>query len=281
MRTYPYLCRGFTASIIALLIALAFSPSIFANTQQEILEGKQVELTTEICGLPGKKPQTVQLTQEQADEVDRLFDEIKIKMDNTASREETVEMFNKAIVELDKYGLLSGLNVEQAQRLVTGKNQNLRTGKLFDKLISNPLFQYSIDNIFCLIAGNNIDIVFVSVWGLLLYRLALIINDSAYSGLLVDLVTWIIDYYNPICIGRILWYSPRSTGWVVTVGVMGKKSWDGQLIGTLPYPFYPLMRAGVRGFTGYKILFDEPDKYKYLYLGTALTVGIDSIPLES
>ena len=209
MRTHPLINRGVTVSVIALLVALAFTPSIHADmeknaaisttfgafgtlsgyvndTNKDPIDGALVrvhfhgtyeedytdssgyyhvtnipicwcmknctaskegyitewvllsiggnetydfvlerddsglaEFTTEVCGLPGQEPQTVQLTQEQADEVDRLFEDIRTQLDMVETREEAVEIFNEAIVELDRYGLLGGMSVKQAQKLIS------------------------------------------------------------------------------------------------------------------------------------------------------------------
>ncbi len=112
-------------AIILLFIGFAVAPSINAN----ISKGALVEFTTEICGLKGGK-QTVKLTQEEADEVERLFDSIREQLDATETREEAEEIFKEAVVELDKYGLLGGLSVKQAQRLVTDGYQYSRFIKL-------------------------------------------------------------------------------------------------------------------------------------------------------
>ena len=86
--------------VILLFIGLAFAPSIHANVSKEM-----VEFTTEICGLNGGK-QTVKLTQEEAEEVIQLFSSIEEQLNNTNSMEEAVEIFDEAIVELDRYGAL-------------------------------------------------------------------------------------------------------------------------------------------------------------------------------
>ena len=91
--------------VIFLFLSVTTAPSLQADTQP-ILEGEMVEFTTEIYGLPGKEPQTVQLTQREAEAVDKLFEDIRTQLENVETREEAVEIFNEAIVELDRYGLL-------------------------------------------------------------------------------------------------------------------------------------------------------------------------------
>jgi len=108
--------KGLVVTVILLFIGLAFAPSINANVSKTSIDSELVEITTEICGLNGGK-HTVSLSKEDADEVDRLFDSIKEKLDKVETREESEEIFKEAVVELDKYGLLGGLSVKQAQRI--------------------------------------------------------------------------------------------------------------------------------------------------------------------
>jgi len=154
-------------SIVILFIGLALAPSIHANTNKEALGGELVEITTEVCGINGQK-HTVQLTQQEADELDALFDSIKARLDNTESRDEAVEIFNEAIVELDKYGLLGGLSVKQAQKLVTGPYQNPRAMDILDKLDNRYLKTLDEnENRFCLIAGKTDVTTIVGIFKLI------------------------------------------------------------------------------------------------------------------
>ena len=79
--------KGLAVAVILLFIGLAFAPSINANLGKE----KLVEFTTEICGLNDGK-QTVKLTQQQANEVEAMFNSIREKLNNTQSREEAEEI---------------------------------------------------------------------------------------------------------------------------------------------------------------------------------------------
>ena len=70
-----------------------------------------------------------------------IFDDIKERLSNVASYDEAFIIFNDAVVALDKYGLLGGLSVKLAQRLVTGN--------IIEKNIKG-LDEF--DNAFCLVA---------------------------------------------------------------------------------------------------------------------------------
>jgi hypothetical protein len=96
----------------------------------------------------------VQLTQKEAEEVDRLLENVRLELNKSTSREEAVEIFNEAILELDKYGLLGGLSVKQAQRLVTGDYQDKRIVQLVEKTY-DKIQTDNYSNFFCLIAGES------------------------------------------------------------------------------------------------------------------------------
>jgi len=145
--------------VIVLFLGVAFAPSINANISKTSIDSELVEITTEVCGLNGGK-QTVELTQEEAAEVEALFDSIRAQLNETETREEAEEVFKEAVVELDKYGLLGGLSIEQAQKLVTGGYQNSRVIKALEKLYGRN--QDSLDddaNVLCLIAGNTSETI--------------------------------------------------------------------------------------------------------------------------
>ena len=142
--------------VIFLFIGVAFAPSINFNVVKASNDNDLIEVTTQACGIKGFGNTTVKLTKQQAGEVEHLFDTIKSRLDNTTSREETINIFNETIVELDKYGLLGDLSVEKAQRLVTGRYQNLQ--KLPD--IFSSTFLVTLDdneNRNCLITGKTTE----------------------------------------------------------------------------------------------------------------------------
>jgi len=96
-------------SIIAVaIIVLASFSSVVGKVSSD---DELVELDVEFCGL-GKK-HTVSLTQQEADEVEFLFDKIHEQLNEVETRDEAEVIFKDAIVELDEYGLLGDLSVKQ------------------------------------------------------------------------------------------------------------------------------------------------------------------------
>ena len=73
--------KGLAVAVILLFIGVAFAPSINAS----VVKDELVEFDVEFCGL-GKKHK-VKLTQQEADEVELLFDDIKEQLDNVSSSE--------------------------------------------------------------------------------------------------------------------------------------------------------------------------------------------------
>ena len=113
--------KSLAVAVILLFVGVAFAPSINANVSKASVDSELVEITVEISGIYGIKPHTVLLTQEDAEEVEKLIDDIDRRLDNVETREETVEIFNEAVVELDKYGLLGGLSIKQAKKVIYSK----------------------------------------------------------------------------------------------------------------------------------------------------------------
>lgn len=123
--------KSLAVGVILLFIGLAFIPSINANIS---LDNRLVEITTEICGIDGIEPNTVRLTKQESKEVEQLIDSIKAKLDKAKTRGDTVEIFNDAIIEFDKYGLLGGLSVEKIQRLIIKPYMNSRMFNIINNL---------------------------------------------------------------------------------------------------------------------------------------------------
>ena len=268
---------------ILLFIGLAFAPSIHANVSKEM-----VEFTTEVCGLDGGK-HTVKLTREEAEEVDALFKSIRERLNETETREEAEEIFKEAVVGLDKYGLLGGLSIKQAQRLVTGGYQDSRIMRFLRKIYSRDIGFFENRNWFCLINGKTRNTYFTRMFlpRVLFFFPISIMNKILFGSITQCPLTGFISY-NP------------SNGWVYTSGLNGVKSWDGDFWGNLPvffifrfyedthylileifftkfFPETPIgggRPIGVVGFSGIKIIDTNCSKLTYYYLGFALRVGI-------
>ena len=294
--------------VILLFIGVAFGPSINATISKEM-----VEITTEVCGLNGEK-QTVKLTNEQVEEVEVLFDSIREQLNATETREEAEEIFRKAVVELDRYGLLGGLSVEQTQRLVTGGYQNPRMMNIMENMINSGQ-EDNTSNVCCLVAGRTDNTLFVSprmrffypildhwVFGGSYPLMELILefaNDQVkfmalmiftlLRAMQVQWVEYVLLLYqeNPLprrCLmylGNDLSEDIPASGWINTYGINGKVGWEGDFYGTLPWGCFLIYKwcPAVDGFRGFQLYTDKFQE-EHFYLGSARWVKIGSHPLN-
>jgi len=207
-------------SIIAVVIIVLSS---FSSVVGKVsLDEELVEFDVELSGL-GKK-HTVSLTQQEADEVELFFDEIQSKLEDVESREEAEEIFKDAVVELDKYGLLGGLSVKQAHRLVTFPYQRFQNNKFLQRIVNADKLDDN-ENFYCSIFGDITEARFYRIpFFLLLYPLTKIIPLKLFSSISIGYYTWYVVGPN----------EPHpSEGQVWTNGTNGNIQWDGLLRGDI------------------------------------------------
>ncbi len=281
--------NGLIVGVILLFIgvgiqpAFAIAPNINANISKEM-----VEITTEICGLNGNK-QTVKLSREDADEIILLFTSIEEQLNNTNSVEEAVEIFDKAILELDRFGVLpTGMSVKEMQKLVTGRYKNPIMMMVFDEIKSIQQQPFDNDeNFLCLIAGTLLGgTLFLSLWNDLFYKaiisvavyFSFILFELIFLFIPIILVTAMIDIINPICMGRYIYFSEseKPQGIVASFGLNGLKVWRNKLTGLIYHWF--LQYVGTVGFVGLKLqLLNYKDVTLSLFLGFSPWVKIKEV----
>jgi len=299
--------KTLAVAVILLFLGVAFVPSINANVSKVTLEDELVEFTIEICGIPEKK-NTVKLTREQADEVEALFNSIKERLDKVETREETVEIFNEAVVELDKYGLLGGLSVRQAKQIVTENYENHKLMRLLKTIYQK--YKGTIDenkNLLCFIVGatngtnfdSQLELFFARILVLLGCFGPIFFNSRFPLYTIFILEYFLLDFFNsfnPMAVASRInlggewgggWHPEfvdfYAHGWIVTTGLLGTQRYEGMMQGGLPlygsgtisngyiYRFFP----GVLGFTGLHIY--NPIQAKHFYLGSALWVNFEDV----
>ena len=255
--------KGLAVAVILLFIGVAFAPSINAS----VVDDELVEFDVEFSGL-GKKHR-VQLTQQEADEVELLFDDIEQRLSEVETREEAELIFKDAIVELDKYGLLGGLSIKQAQQLIVGSNVRQNLLKRIDRIDRNIL-DWTSANYFCLVTGhlssiatqrlllrrceifldntynviselNNWDLI--QLWWTLMEILYVIQSTSMAFSKIADFI-FPISFLKTICAGGRIWYIDMSSdvfssqGSVTSYGLSGLKLWGGSLWGVASTRLY-------------------------------------------
>ncbi len=237
--------KALVIGVLVLFTGVALIPPINANISKDY-----VDLTTEFYGL-GRK-HNVQLTSDEAEELDVFFDNIRVRLDNAESEDETIQIFNEGIKELERYGLLGDMSVKQVQRLIIGRYQKPRL---------NPLSLDENENSNCLIMGKTdhtwVDALPVRTIIALLRLLTPIINKHLLPFLTVFLfisiaITHVADDIRPLFLdAHIGWYTNGGEGWVWTKGDNDIVSWNGTLLGQIETEIWNL--TGIVGFMGIKI----------------------------
>ena len=274
-----YIKKILAVTLILLCVIFAFIPNIHAGISKK----SDLVVKTEICGLPNMNPQTVRLTEGDAFEVEKLFEEINLKFVKIASIEDAVEIFNEAIVGLNKYNLLGGLNIEQAKNLVTRRLQNS-------------------GNELCLVVGRTSETVTygpgITVLTQIIQKLPLTLVRELFMRFLF--FYYALNVYRPfnffglghtICIGRYVVDEVSGNrhqpgyGWLITFGLNGKQNWSDSMYGNLSMSrfersFFGLGRdidyPGIAGFLGLKINLEWLET-NWFYFGSALQVEIREV----
>jgi len=273
--------KGLVVSVILLFIGVAVAPSINFNVVKASNDNDLVEVTPQACGIKRFGNTTVKLTKEQYQNLELYLADFRARLNQTTTREEAVPIFNDAVVELDKYGLLpKGMNVENAKRFLAMINQEYGN---FEKLNIFSKFSQassSINNIFCFVV-LHITTGWISEWGLsevsvmsliLLYVIldmlvsynpgnfpgvAFLVSlldrmiSSPFAGLLVNL-SWIYNAYSPLKF------------WMILKGYIDE-FWS---IGLLGYRHSNSGADNVIGFKGLRIILPT----ETYYFGHALAI---------
>jgi hypothetical protein len=280
----PIVMKGLVVAVLFLFLGVAVAPSINAN----VVESEMVKLEIEVSDL-GKK-HTVSLTQQEADEVELLFDDIEQRLSEVETREEAELIFKEAIVELDRYGLLGGLSVRQAQKLVTS---GYKDEKVIEFLERNPDFLEDDENLFCVIVGNTDATDIYGLINNINYNLGLFVLGLLIQLYLKDLdmlflafvpiyillgILFLFNYHiNPFKFFTNMYMggdTSSANGWVYTIGIKGIISWNGSFKGEIDNG----TQLGVRGFTGLIVRHNKKPTQPWLsetfYLGYALRVKL-------
>jgi len=146
--------KGFVVSVVFLFIGVAFAPSFNFYIARAANDNDLVEVTTQACGIKGFGDTTVKLTRGQFAEVEKLFDDIEVKLKTVRTREEAIPIYTNAIMELNSYDLLpKRMSVEQVQKLVRERFLKGQGSSLFEELSHKNRLQEYHNNFCCLISG--------------------------------------------------------------------------------------------------------------------------------
>ncbi len=115
--------KGVVVAVILLFIGLALAPSINATILKTTDNNHLSEITSMIICSDGIKSYKIKISDAEAEGVNKLLDNIGTKFVDVTSREECNIIFEEALIELDKYGLLGGNSVKDVIKIInTGDN---------------------------------------------------------------------------------------------------------------------------------------------------------------
>ena len=302
MGTQPFIRNIIIAGILFLFIISTVVPNL--NVAGITSEDNLVTMTTQVCNLTTDTTHTIQLSKQQAQEVQLIFDDLQNRLSTAESAEETQNIFNDTIIELDRYNLLpEEMSVEQAQRLVSYRQ---RTTPLLQRLTQNTQTQTTegtIQNKFCSLAGNTTNTHFAKLAKRTALRLYYIIDFNTGNAPLNKMATALFVVFNEIAkinqkilrqngshLGVCIyfgnyhyapypdWLSPAQ-GWISTDGVNGKQNITGSFWGqTMTGGWQPqvdwYMNYTWRGCLGFTGLIYYPGADNAYFLGSALSVNV-------
>lgn len=295
--------------ITLLFIGVSVAPSINLCVVKASQDDDLVEITTQVCGIKGYEGTTVKVTRAQYRTLEQYLVDFRVRLNKTTAKEEAVDLFREAMAELKKYGLLpTRMSFKQLSLLVSSPYIQEKPLKLQEKSYENLfLSSDNTSNALCLIAGHTTETRFLSlssrasfVLFLLLAVLAEKVGSSGYKKLGLLLLgagcplfihfglSYFLGNVFPLVISQWIrfgsWvnrpgYVNPAEGWIYTLGVYGKKSWNQTFHGAMTQDFE--LNIGAIGFTGIKLCIPQFDyvsvPYTTFFLGSALLVNIEKI----
>jgi hypothetical protein len=268
-------CIYFNKTKVVDCIAVSIAPSINANIDRLPIKSKLVETSVRIHRSNGITPFTLKLSEKESDEIDRIFDNLKVRLDSAETGEEIDEIYDDAVESLYELGLFPRMTLREAKQLVKGKSKsqssNVGSGdENFNCSISGQTthtYSFGLKNLL------NLDRFFLNfILGFLrLYDVA-------------DNYRYYLGKINSICFGEYwsgypYWYP--SNGWVHTNGTNGVVKWEGKFyggakgtewLGGFVYEYQTWTFIGVKKFEG--LFIDLWSQQPPCYLGNAEYVKI-------
>ncbi len=126
--------------VILLFLGVTIAPSINANAVEDDL----VELEVEFCGIGNKH--SVKLTQQEVDEIEVLFNDIRRSMKDIENKKEAENLFIKSLTKLVKYDIITALELTTLKKAVGSLDTTyLITGQIDHCEFWRPIYKYLAD----------------------------------------------------------------------------------------------------------------------------------------
>ena len=124
------LSKTLVVGIIVLFLAVSFAPSINANIGRFLVKSKLVETSVRIHNSRGITPFTLRLTEKESDEIGRIFDNLKVRLDTAVTGEEIDEIYDDAVESLHELGMFPRMTIKEAKQLINCKSVKSQSGYL-------------------------------------------------------------------------------------------------------------------------------------------------------
>jgi hypothetical protein len=291
--------------LLCIIISVTFTSSTIISAAPVSNEENLIEVTTQIIGMNEMKDTTVFLTKEQYQHLEHYLREFRAKLNQTSKKEAAYILFEEAVRELKKYNMVPHeMSTEHINDLFVLNSKDTLSIPILQRM--NRISDYlNHTNMFCLIAGettrNTRFFGFLEMacsglcWTLYYSSRIAHIDDPVLLNKSLNFVKSIRNLIYTInakritgagiiafgnshssCIPPPYQYYPAA-GWITTLGVLGKKSWNGTFFGRLllmapydtdSYTFYP----GAFGFVGIKVNLRATGTF--FFLGSSLLVSV-------
>jgi len=259
--------KGIVVAVVLLFFGIAAAPGIIANGQHE---QKYVKFVTDVCGVEKIQPHSVQLTVQQASEIDSLFQTLKNNLNHIKTQDEAKQLLRDALSKLNTYGVLpKEMSVDQALDLVMSRyydDRNLKSIGVPIPTTTNSLEENNT-NLLSIIVGHTTHTSFqtprntAGIISTSFFSIPAIIIMFFYMGYLffgthnrplLELVgalafTFLQSYAKIIAFSAVrsgisayanIWFTSfNSKGWLQSIGLTGKHfvnvTTDANLVGNL------------------------------------------------
>lgn len=266
--------------VVLLCLGVGFFPCCINIVGKASAERNTVEVTTEGYGIRGYGHSAVSLSEPQYEKLIGYLENLKVLLNATTSKDDTLRLFHEAVVEINTYGLLpDGMSVTEAQKLVSGYYSSSKmSSPLRNTIITRWIKQQGdfgkpfVKNYFCLLFATATKIPQYQNPGIIPLGILLVVG--LFPALIVSNAGQMVLANKLAELGLSLWLS-NPFRWLNFVFFEGYNI-EFQSLGLKGLVNDALNPSGAfRGFTG---LMLSPFNGKTYFLGFAF--GIYSPPVK-
>ena len=221
--------------VILLFVGLALAPYMVAKHSVEFID-KKIPVTLEVYRNDDIITHTVPISQNKLSKFMLVFKDIKQRIENITTKEETINIFNDAVIELDNFGLFPDtITIEEVQHMINNYYKIEESKIILNKNNSGDYGK----NLFCFLAGESECMVFGPI-SIITFPLAVLWFANLLGGYDLSLILtlfWIIFWasfifglYNILPVGYLILinYVPLYDNcWLSIIGLRGIQRFSG------------------------------------------------------